>query len=120
MSGVVNINTASVDQIAQLPGIGASIAARIVERRVQKPFTDASEVMRVRGVGEKTFQRLAKFIVVSGKTTFVISGAKSKGQHKSNSQSASSPQKASEGADETKTSQSFLRQSWQGELYALI
>ncbi len=44
----VNINLASADELASLPGIGPVLAGRIVEAR---PFTDTQELRRVRGIG---------------------------------------------------------------------
>ena len=44
----VDINQASADEIASLPGIGPVLAGRIVESR---PFTDTLDLRRVRGIG---------------------------------------------------------------------
>lgn len=44
----VNINRASADELASLPGIGPVLAGRIVEGR---PFTDTQDLRRVRGIG---------------------------------------------------------------------
>jgi len=64
-SGKVNINTATVEQLASLPGVGAKIAARIVEyRQKQGGFKSAQELMNVRGIGERNFQKLQSYLSV--------------------------------------------------------
>ncbi len=67
--GKVNINTASVEQLQMLPRIGPSIAARIVEFREAQRFTAPEDLLLVKGVGEKTFELLEKYVSVSGETT---------------------------------------------------
>jgi len=55
----VNINTASVEQLASLPGVGEKLAARIVEYRQKAgAFKSAHELMNVKGIGEKNLQRI--------------------------------------------------------------
>ena len=64
-SGKVNINAASVEQLAQLPGVGEKLAARIVEHRQKEgPFKSAQELMNVKGIGEKNFQKLQSYLTV--------------------------------------------------------
>lgn len=65
----VNINTASSEQLAYLPRIGAKVADRIVERRKEKPFARPEELMEVKGIGEKLFLSLKPYISVTGPTT---------------------------------------------------
>ncbi len=55
----VNINTAGVDELVTLPGIGKAYAARIVEYRQKNgPFKKVEDIVNVRGIGEKTFERI--------------------------------------------------------------
>jgi competence protein ComEA len=55
----VNINTAGVDDLVALPGIGKSYAERIVEYRQKNgPFKKVEDILNVRGIGEKTFDRI--------------------------------------------------------------
>jgi len=68
--GVVNINTASVEELCQLPGVNPSLAERIVEWRKEHPFKRVAEIMFVSGIGERTYYKLRKYLVVSGKTTY--------------------------------------------------
>lgn len=68
--GVVNINTADATQLALLPRVGASAAARIIQYRTQHgPFTKVTDLMQVKGFGEKTFERLRPYVAIDGKTT---------------------------------------------------
>jgi competence protein ComEA len=53
----VNINTATVDELAQLKRVGPAYAARIVEYREQNgPFEKPEDIMNVRGIGPKTWE----------------------------------------------------------------
>ncbi|CAM2067624.1 Helix-hairpin-helix domain-containing protein [Sulfidibacter corallicola] len=55
----VNINTAGVDQLVTLPRIGPKIAERIVAFREEHgKFKKPEELMNVKGIGEKTFEKL--------------------------------------------------------------
>jgi competence protein ComEA len=69
-AGQVNINSASVEQLALLPRIGPSVAQKILEFRQENgPFKSAADLMLVRGIGEKTFEQLKPYLAVSGETT---------------------------------------------------
>ena len=58
-SGVININTASIDEFCQLPGIGKTIASRIVEYRNNVGnFEDIRDIMNVEGVSETLFNKI--------------------------------------------------------------
>jgi competence protein ComEA len=69
-SGVVNINTADVAQLSLLPRVGARAAQRIVDyRKEHGNFQKATDLMQVKGFGDKMFERLSSYITVEGKTT---------------------------------------------------
>ena len=62
----VNLNTASVDDLTGLPGIGPSYAKRIVEYREKNgPFKRVEDLLNVQGIGEKTLEKLRDRITVS-------------------------------------------------------
>ena len=66
---IVNINTASEAQLAELPGIGPSIAERIVRHRQKTgPFKMPEDLKQVKGVGDKTFMKI-KHLIVTDQTS---------------------------------------------------
>ena len=65
-SSVINLNTATAGQIAELPGIGAKTAELIVQYREKNgPFKKIEEIMNVRGIGEKSFLRFKDRLTVA-------------------------------------------------------
>ena len=67
--GVVNLNDASEEQLALLPGIGPGKAKAISEHRHAHPFRRIDELTKVKGIGRKTFGRLRPYITTVGPTT---------------------------------------------------
>jgi competence protein ComEA len=65
----VNINTASSSELMYLPGVGPKTADAIIEYRTRRPFKKSSDIIRIRGIGRKTFKKLRQYIVVNGETT---------------------------------------------------
>jgi competence protein ComEA len=64
-AGKVNVNTATVSQLEELPGIGPSLAARIVDHRQKNgAFKSVDELMAVKGIGEKNFAKIQGFLSV--------------------------------------------------------
>ena len=62
---MININTASAEELEQLPGIGPAYAQRIVElRKARGPYRIIEEIMLVKGIGEKRFEQLKPMITV--------------------------------------------------------
>jgi len=85
-SGVVNINTADTTQLALLPRVGAKAAARIIDyRREHGAFKKTTDLMQVKGFGQKSFERLSNFVTVNGATTLT---AKIKSPRKAKSSTA--------------------------------
>jgi competence protein ComEA len=63
----IEINTATVAQLEILPGIGPKKAEAIVRFRERKGcFLSLSQITEVRGIGEKTLQRIAPYCSVAG------------------------------------------------------
>ena len=61
----VNINTASAEELAQLKRIGPKYAARIIEfRETNGPFKLSEDIMKVKGIGQKTWEVNKDRIVV--------------------------------------------------------
>ncbi|MFZ1320904.1 MAG: helix-hairpin-helix domain-containing protein [Ignavibacteria bacterium] len=60
---VIDINSADISELTELPGIGESIAARIKEYRDKnKKFGSINEIMQVKGIGKKKFEKIKKYI----------------------------------------------------------
>ncbi|MCL2220897.1 MAG: ComEA family DNA-binding protein [Oscillospiraceae bacterium] len=65
--GRININTASQTELTDLPGVGNTISARIVEYRQQHgEFNNIDDIMNVSGIGERRFEAIKDLITVGG------------------------------------------------------
>ena len=66
-SGVrLDINTASSSELQSLPGIGPSLAARIIShRRVDGPFQTPEDLLKVRGIGPATLAKIRPLVICS-------------------------------------------------------
>lgn len=63
--GKVNINTATVEQLDSLPGVGESTAQKIIaDREENGPFGSPEDLKRVSGIGDKKYEDLADLITV--------------------------------------------------------
>ena len=70
LQGVVNVNTATLEELQLLPGIGPSRARSILAAREQKGgFKSVDELAEVKGIGEASLARLRPFLRLEGKTT---------------------------------------------------
>ena len=62
----VNLNTATADQLATIPGVGAKMAERIIDYRQKNGgFKKIEDLMNVSGVGEKSFLKMKPLITVT-------------------------------------------------------
>jgi competence protein ComEA len=69
LTGVVNLNTATPEQLDLLPGVGEKAVTRIVAYRAKQPFRRVEELHRVKGFGRKKVLKLKPFLTVTGDTT---------------------------------------------------
>lgn len=62
---LININTASADELEALPGVGQVSAQRIVEYRAANgPFTSVEDLKKVKGIGPSLFAKIAELVTV--------------------------------------------------------
>lgn len=65
--GLININTATMEELDSLPGVGPSTAQKILaHRQEQGLFTSIEEIMDVSGIGEAKFGQIEALITVEG------------------------------------------------------
>ena len=63
--GLININTASKEQLMTLPGIGEKVAGRIIEYREKNgSFSKTEDIMKISGIKEKLFSKIRDKITV--------------------------------------------------------
>jgi competence protein ComEA len=86
--GVVNINTASEEELQRLPGIGPARATAIValRARVQR-FRATDDLLRIRGIGRVSFRRLRPYLTLTAETTLLARPGRVR-----NAQTSASPQ----------------------------
>jgi len=60
----VNINTASADELAKLPGIGPAKAEAIVSFRAKEPFTKPDDLRKVKGIGDRLYDSIKNQVTV--------------------------------------------------------
>lgn len=61
----ININTASTEELAQLPSLTEKQAQSIVEYREENgSFSDIEELLDVKGIGETTYRRIEAYITL--------------------------------------------------------
>lgn len=61
---LLDINTAEIGELIRLPGVGPTLARRVLEERGVKPFSSVDDLMRVPGIGPKTFAKIKPMIKV--------------------------------------------------------
>ena len=70
LQGVVNVNTASVQELELLPGVGEARARAIVDLRKQRGgFKSLDELRDVKGIGDASLEKLRPHLALDGKTT---------------------------------------------------
>ena len=68
--GVVNVNTATAEELVRLPGIGDAKARAILDYRKEKgAFKSVEQLREVKGIGDAALERLRPHLAIEGKTT---------------------------------------------------
>jgi len=63
-AGRIDINAASVEELQRIKGIGPALAGRIIAGR---PYQKCGDLLRVKGIGPKTFKKIQPFCTVTAK-----------------------------------------------------
>jgi len=60
----ININTAPVEVLQTLPGVGPALAEKIIAYREATPFKSIEDITEVSGIGQATFEKFKHMITV--------------------------------------------------------
>jgi comEA protein len=64
-SGLININTASLEELDKISGIGPTYAQSIINyRNINGPFKKIEDIVNVKGIGPKTFEKMKSEITI--------------------------------------------------------
>jgi len=65
VAGKININTASASELEALPGIGPTLAGRIIDyRKTNGGFKNIADIKNVKGIGEAKYSKMKNLIIV--------------------------------------------------------
>ena len=69
LEGVINLNTASPEELALIPGVGPARIRNILAYRKAHPFRTVDELARIKGIGRKTVRQWRLHLAVGGPST---------------------------------------------------
>jgi competence protein ComEA len=70
LEGKLNINTATAKELKMLPGICKKTAANVIEYRTQNGnYTEPKSLLKIKGIGKKTLEKIKGYIIFEGETT---------------------------------------------------
>jgi competence protein ComEA len=72
VQGVVNLNTATLEELTRLPGVGEKKAQRILDHRTKHAFASTDQLMKVKGFGRITYRKLKPHLATAGTTTLTV------------------------------------------------
>jgi len=62
----ININSASVNDLLQIPGFNLKIARAVIDFRKSSPFERKEDLLKVSGIGKATYSRMRPYVTVGG------------------------------------------------------
>lgn len=62
----ININSADIAELLQVPGMNIAIANAIIRYRNQQPFENVKELLDVAGIGQITYNRMVPYVTIGG------------------------------------------------------
>jgi competence protein ComEA len=65
---IIDLNTASKSALMNIPGIGPSTAEKILEYRKENTFMNIEDIMNVKGIGEKKYEKMKQWLKVGKKS----------------------------------------------------
>lgn len=66
----IDLNTASIEDLIKIPGIGKVTAKNIVEYREKNgPFTSIEDLIKVKGIGPKKLNQVKPYLIISNSTS---------------------------------------------------
>jgi len=69
LEGVVNLNTATPEELSLIPGVGPARVRNILAYRRAHPFRTVDELARIKGIGRKTIRHWRMHLAVGGPST---------------------------------------------------
>mgnify|MGYP001497910931 CR=1 FL=1 len=61
----ININTAGINKLVLLPGIGTKTAEKIIEFRIKNgKFKSPNDLLKIRGIGEKKLEKIKEYLII--------------------------------------------------------
>jgi comEA protein len=66
----LDLNQATVEDLQAVPGIGPALARRIIDyRKIHGPFTQVDDLLKVKGIGEKSLEKIRRYLELSDNLT---------------------------------------------------
>jgi competence ComEA-like helix-hairpin-helix protein len=68
LNSIININTANIGELIQLPHIGPALAQKIIDRRTNQPYSNIKEICEIEGIGKNTYEDIKSYITIKGES----------------------------------------------------
>lgn len=89
--GVVNVNTATKEELMMLPGVGEKTATAIVDyRKANGQFKSIDEMRKIKGISKKKLDKLRPNLALAGQNTYIPSQSQKEDKNKGSKKKQSS------------------------------